>query len=213
MRYAVKQGDYLAKIANEHGFADWRVIWNDSENAALRKLRGNPNVLYPGDELHIPERITKEESAATEKRHRFVALRAPLRLRLVLKDFGFKPIADEKCVLDIDGERFPLVTDGKGLVERPIEPTAQNARLWVLAAQSPFADDLAIQIGHLDPLDTVTGQTARLNNLGYFAGPMDKQDEALFKSAVEEFQCDHALTVDGKCGPKTQAKLKEICGS
>jgi peptidoglycan hydrolase-like protein with peptidoglycan-binding domain len=41
---------------------------------------------------------------------------------------------------------------------------------------------------------------------------LDEEDEARFKSAVEEFQCDHGLAVDGKCGPKTQAKLEEIHG-
>jgi len=34
-----------------------------------------------------------------------------------------------------------------------------------------------------------------------------------FLSAVEEFQCDNGLTVDGDCGPNTQAKLKEVHGS
>ena len=42
----------------------------------------------------------------------------------------------------------------------------------------------------------------RLNNLGYFAGPLDgkKEEEnmALFLLAVEEFQCDHGPVVDGK---------------
>jgi hypothetical protein len=70
-------------------------------------------------------------------------------------------------------------------------------------------------VGHLDPVDTPTGQKARLNNLGYFAGSLAKEDEALFKSAVEEFQLERmggGAAVDGKCGPKTQAKLKEAHG-
>ena len=26
--YTVKQGDYLAKIATDHGFAEWKWIWD-----------------------------------------------------------------------------------------------------------------------------------------------------------------------------------------
>ena len=48
-----------------------------------------------------------------------------------------------------------------------------------------------ILIGHLDPIDTVSGQKARVNNLGYFAGPLDQVNEALLRPTVEEFQCEH----------------------
>ena len=69
---------------------------------------------------------------------------------------------------------------------------------------------LPIKIGYLDPVEEVSGQIGRLDNLGYFPG--DGTDEDQFKSAIEEFQCDNGLTVDGDCGPGTQAKLKEIHG-
>ncbi len=56
-----------------------------------------------------------------------------------------------------------------------------------------------------------------LLNLGYLAGPFggrsDEENRMMFLSAIEEFQCDHGLVVDGKCGPGTQAQLKQIHGS
>jgi peptidoglycan hydrolase-like protein with peptidoglycan-binding domain len=58
----------------------------------------------------------------------------------------------------------------------------------------------------------VAGQQARLSNLGYFTGDIDGTDGPEFQMAVEEFQCEQKLTVDGICGPKTQAKLKEVYG-
>jgi N-acetylmuramoyl-L-alanine amidase len=70
----------------------------------------------------------------------------------------------------------------------------------------------SLHIGELDPVDTFSGQQARLNNLGYFPGSSDQDDDPQFLSAAEEFQCDHGLTVDGKIGPKTQAKLKQVHG-
>lgn len=212
MIHTIQQGDYLSKIAKQYGFADWKTIWNDPQNADLKKKRQNPNVLYPGDKLAIPGKKEKQESGATEQHHKFKAKHTKLMLRLVLKDLNFKPLANKKCVLHVDGEEFEITSQANGLVEHEIKPTAEQARLLVEDDKSPITLELPIEIGKLDPVDKVSGQKARLNNLGYFAGLLDEEDEALFKSAVEEFQCDQKLTVDGKCGPKTQAKLKDIHG-
>ena len=210
--HIVKQGDYLSKIVKQYGFADWKTIWDDPGNAELKKKRGNPNILYPGDKLVIPETEEKIELAATEQQHAFKRKGKPLKLRLVLKDLNFNPLANRTCTLHVDGQQFDLTSDGKGQIEQVIPPTAGQARLLVDDVHSPITVEVPIYIGHLDPLDTVSGQKARLNNLGYYAGSLNQEDEALFKSAVEEFQCDHQLSVDGKCGPKTQAKLKEVYG-
>ena len=51
--YVVKAGDWLAKIAEEHG-STVSVIWNHPGNGAHRAKRGSPDVLYPGDVLVIP---------------------------------------------------------------------------------------------------------------------------------------------------------------
>lgn len=51
--YVAAYGDYLAKIAEEHG-TSWQAIWNHPLNAEHRRKRGSPDVLYPGDVLHIP---------------------------------------------------------------------------------------------------------------------------------------------------------------
>ena len=43
-------------------------------------------------------------------------------------------------------------------------------------------------------------------------GDVGSTDADALESAVEEFQCDNNLTVDGICGPVTQAKLKQVAG-
>ena len=68
------------------------------------------------------------------------------------------------------------------------------------------------RIGHLDPVEEPSGQMARLTNLGYYLGPEGEIDAHQLRSAIEEFQCDHSLPVDGKCGSQTQAKLKQVHG-
>ncbi len=215
IEHVVRPGEYLSKIAKEHGFTDYLTIWNHPANAGLKARRHNPNVLLEGDTVRIPVRQTKEEARATENRHRFVANRKPLMLRLALEDAFLKPLANTACELTIKGQTIKLVSDGKGKIEHEIPPDAQEASLVIKDPQASFNGlVIPILIGHLDPIDTPSGQKARLNNLGYFAGPLDQEDEALFRSAVEEFQCEHLgkADVDGIVGPKTQAKLKAVYG-
>jgi peptidoglycan hydrolase-like protein with peptidoglycan-binding domain len=64
----------------------------------------------------------------------------------------------------------------------------------------------------LDPIDILAGQKERLNNLGYFAGDPQTEADEDFRSAVEEFQCDHGLTVDGVLGANTKSRLKQVYG-
>jgi murein L,D-transpeptidase YcbB/YkuD len=85
-------------------------------------------------------------------------------------------------------------------------------QLEVKGVPVPFETELTIKIGHLDPVETPSGQIARLSNLGYYRASLDAFDPVEFESSVEEFQCEHGLLVDGVCGPGTQAKLKSVHG-
>lgn len=53
--YIVKKGDYLTKIAHDHGFDDWRTIYNSPENGAFKAKRPNPDLIHPGDRIIIPQ--------------------------------------------------------------------------------------------------------------------------------------------------------------
>ena len=212
-KYMVKQGDYLSKIAKEQGFFDHLTIWEHPQNKALTDKRKNCNVLAPGDELFIPDKTIKEESGATGRTHRFQLKTGKLLLRLVVEDLYGKPVANAKCELRVDDALFQLVSSGNGKIEQEIPITAQQAELNIKSGETPLQNvKLRIEIGHLDPVEEVSGQKARLSNLGYYLGSLDEDDASSFKSAVEEFQCDQGLAVDGDCGPRTQAKLKEIHG-
>jgi len=76
--------------------------------------------------------------------------------------------------------------------------------------------DLTLGIGELDPIDTPSGQMHRLHNLGYEPGPpvppVTDEDRRRRRSAIEEFQCDQGLAVDGVCGPATQGRLLQVHG-
>lgn len=54
--YTVKPGDNLTKIALSHGFKSYRDIYDHPLNAAFRAKRPNPNLIFAGDVIVIPDR-------------------------------------------------------------------------------------------------------------------------------------------------------------
>lgn len=206
--YEIAQGDHLVKIADRFGFADFGTIWDHPTNAPLKQLRGNPNVLLPGDVLHVPDRTPRVENRATGQLHRFQKRSASVLVRLALRGPDGLPLADAKIVLQIEGEKSNLVTDAEGVIERQIRPTAENGRVTIEESrvEAPLA------IGHLDPVEVMSGWRARLNNLGYDAGPSDDPKDAQVRSAVEEFQCDRDLPVTGDMDTNTQSALRAAHG-
>lgn len=211
--YVVQQGDHLARIAKAFGFSDWQTIWKHPNNADLKNKRKNPNVLYPGDSIYVPDRQLREESKSTDQKHSFVKKTSDLKLRLTLHDQYEKPIANASCNLILGSKSDTVKTDSNGKIEVDIQPEDHEGILIIQDQETPFENTpISFRIGDLDPVDQISGQVARLNNLGYSAGDLQQVDPDAFQSAVEEFQCDNKLTVDGICGPKTQAKLKDVHG-
>ncbi len=210
MLHCVEQGEHLSRIARQHGFRNRDTVWSDPNNATLRDLRSNPNVLFPGDQIFIPERRDKVEVRSTNQIHQFVAKIEHLRLAIVVRDANGDPIPNEPCALSVTNPIGPisstLTTDQEGRVEEQIDSFVDAGEVRV-RGQVYF-----LKIGNLDPVDQPSGQRARLANLGYYFGEQEDVDEDELRTAVEEFQCDYDLIVDGVCGPKTQKKLSEEHG-
>jgi hypothetical protein len=216
--HKVDQGEYLFGIARKYGFPDWKKIWDHPQNADLKELRQNPNVLFPGDELFIPDPEERVEDKPTDATHTFTAPGDKLKLRVVLTRVYGEAYAGTPCVLIVNADRKELTADGDGMIEQEIKPTVTKATLQaedevqVQGAPEKIQREIELQIGHLDPVKEPSGQRARLANLGYYRLPADKVDNDEFQSSVEEFQCEHSLQVDGVCGPNTQAKLLAVHG-
>ena len=51
--YTVQQGDTLFRIAKAHGFSRSSCVYDHASNAEFRKLRPNPNIIYPGDVINV----------------------------------------------------------------------------------------------------------------------------------------------------------------
>jgi hypothetical protein len=199
--YTVKQGDCLASIAYRHGLF-WEKVWNHPQNAKLKEKRKDPNILYPGDVLFVPKKEEKQESGATEKRHRFQLKGVPEKLYIQLLD-GDKPKANEIYILEIDGKMMSDKTDANGRLRHSISPIAKKGRLWVGEEQ----DEYILNLGYLDPIDEITGIQARLNNLGFDCGRIDGLMGPKTKAALRQFQKWRSLPTSGEIDEKTRNEL------
>jgi hypothetical protein len=195
--YVAKSGDCISSIAEREGFF-WESVW--AANSELKAKRKNPNVLAAGDVVVIPDKTPKLLDLATEKRHKFLKKGVPATFRLVVQIDG-QPIANERYVLVVDGLSLEGDTDDQGFLEVAIPPDATSAELRIR--------DLVyqLQLGGLDPIDELTGVQDRLQNLGFYTGPIDGAESKDLTHAIEEFQAAAGLTVNGKLDQQTRDAL------
>lgn len=189
--HTVKQGEYLSSIALDHGFSDWHTIYDHPNNAELKKKRASPDILLPGDEVFIPDKQEHEESCTTGQTYEFQVTLPKIWLRITLKDETGNAIANEPYKLNIAGRVLDKATDGTGLVQEEIPVGVSRVRLTLKSLG--FAWDL--YVGHLDPVHDlggseaiISGAQARLNNLGFYCGPVDGVLGPKTKDAVKRFQ-------------------------
>jgi hypothetical protein len=203
--HRVSQGECLSSIAERYGFF-WQTLWNHPSNSALRKLRGDPNVLLPGDAVFVPEKRIAEYRRPTGATHRFQRKGVPATLRVQFLS-GDAPRANQAFVAEVDGVEHRGTTDGQGVLQLPIRPDARRATVR-------FEDDeeeYDLLLGTVDPVDALTGVKARLANLGYElpGGVSDLLDEAT-RDALRAFQARVGLIATGEPDDATRAKLLEI---
>jgi hypothetical protein len=53
--YTVQPGDNLSLIAKKNGLPSWQAIYNSPDNAGFRAKRPNPNLIFPGDVVMLPD--------------------------------------------------------------------------------------------------------------------------------------------------------------
>lgn len=243
--YTVKQGDCLSSIAARHGLF-WEKVWNHPKNSKLKEKRKDPNILYLGDVVFVPDKDKKEESGPTEQRHRFRKKGTPAKLRLRLmrppedeqtevprqtiergrngRDLTItsepppeqaedEPWANAPFVLQIDGQIVGEdQTDSDGYLEVQIPPNAREGRL-IVEPGTERERIIPLNLGHLNPVETVSGVKQRLFNLGISCGESDEQETAEFEEAVREFQAKHGLEVTGRVDQQTRDAIRDAHGS
>lgn len=209
-RHEIQQGECLSGIASQYGFLDWRKIYNHPENADFRRLRPNPEVIYPGDQIAIPDRDARVHDGQTAKRHPFKMKKpvAVLRLRIILQG---DPLANEDYELSYDGKEVRGTTDGDGALEQKVPVEIQTVDIAI----GDYLQHLAV--GFLNPIrDTpdqgVSGAQDRLRNLGYGPGPVDGILGEGTEAALRAFQGDYGLSVTGALDDSTRLELERQHG-
>jgi N-acetylmuramoyl-L-alanine amidase len=201
----------MASIAVKHRFL-WESLWDLPENADLKSMRKDPYVLFPGDKVFIPDLRIKEVACATDKRHPFLKKDPKEQLRIVLTDEDDRPVAGESYVLEIDDKyRVEGVTKSSGEIKETIPPGAVKGRLVVGEGDNQRV--YVIGLGHIDPVEKLSGAQGRLLNLGYYDGVVDGIPGPLTTTALLLFQEKYNLPPTGENDEATQAKLKELFAS
>ena len=204
--HTVKQGECLSSIAAFYGFF-WKTIWSHPANSDLRSRRPNPNLLAPDDVVFIPDLRINEHPGATEQRHKFRRKGVPALLKIRLLNNG-EPRGGAKWTATLDGQSQEGTTAADGTLQLKLPPGCPAGTLHL-----EDGTEYQLLLRELDPLETVSGVQARLNNLGYESGAVDGIDGPITTEAVKRFQADNPpLEVDGIVGPKTRARLKEVYG-
>ena len=206
MYYTVKDGDCISSIAAAHGLLP-DTVWLHSDNAALRAKRTDPNILYTGDRLYVPVIEVRSESATTDERHRFRRKAIPERLRVQLCDDEEIPYAIQPYQLDIDGVLVRGITDDAGFLDKPIEPTAKMAKVYLEIGEEVL--EFEFDLGHLHPIDTIEGAQARLRNLDFYLGDINGKFDKATVAAVEDFQVFFDLELTSELDQATLAALKQ----
>ena len=205
----------MSSLAEEWGFPDYKAIYLDAGNAAFRKNRPNPNIIFPGDVLLIPDLGSKEHLCPTDQRHRFVLTKAQVYLRLCLQDDLHQPYRNARYHLRVGIDHYHGSTDDHGMVERRISADASNGEITIFTAENDSGDTgytFLLNLGHLDPIDETSGVDARLINLGF--GPPGQEDRELSAEArveaLKAFQERFGLEVTGEEDDGTRRKLSQL---
>jgi hypothetical protein len=204
VRYVVQQGDCLSSIAAQHGLPDYRAIYDHPSNAEFKAARPNPNILYPGDVVFIPEKRSKVVSVGTGQSHRLEVKRAKARFRVRIQ-FG----APFKYEIDIHGRTSKGALDDGAIIDVPIDPADSAGKLliWLEGAKDAAPLEFDLSLGGLDPIDTISGVQARLNNLGFDCGAVDGVCGPKTEGALRAFQRAFELEVTGQIDDPTRQEL------
>jgi N-acetylmuramoyl-L-alanine amidase len=207
LKHVVKKGECLASIAAQHGF-EWKTIWELPDNKALRDKRPNPNIIFQGDVVCIPEKKLHEEKISTGQKHKFqaTATHCQFRLRLMVND---KPLDNTTWTLTLASDHAELKSDGDGWIEQKIAPNAGKGSLQLQNSQVTFA----LEFGRLDPIDQVQGVQQRLSNMGFFRGACDGKQNDHLALAIAAFEKYARLPVTGKLCAALREKLVKMHGS
>lgn len=205
--YVVRAGEFLTQIAHARGF-DPALVWSHPANRALRERRPDPEMLAPGDILHVPPRAAPASlPVAVGQTNRYRAEVPRVHVRLAIGAGGAR-VANARYRAVLPGSAEVIAegtTDGDGFVELVLRPDVSRVRLVFAEIGLHYL----VRVGHLDPIEEGSGLRSRLRHLGYLVSA----EEDGLRRALRAFQFDHQLPLTGALDDATRAALLAEHGS
>jgi hypothetical protein len=204
--YVVRQGDYLTALAYARG-ADPDQIWNAPENAKLRELRKNPEILAPCDIVYLPPAPEPRwHKVKLGQVNTFVSDAPRIEILVKLPDF-----AGASYTADCDGVSLdPGCVGADGTLSCSVPVIGKK----VLVTFESLDESIELRIGHLDPINTPSGQHQRLANLGFpLPAPDEDEDAHALRRATALFQVSQGLSPTGEFDSDTLSALVKVHGS
>lgn len=205
--HVVRPGDCIETIAEEHGCAP-DALWAHARNAGLRRSRPNPNLLAPGDVVHVPAEVVSD--GVLLRPGVVNVLRgtpATTTLKVCLQRRGVagpEPLAGLPFLVLCGRAKVSGTTTLDGQVEAHV-PVAERFARIVLHPATPDEIVLEVKIGYLDPHDLRSGMVQRLGNLGYLDALRSPEAVA---HGLERFQHDHGLEPTAAFDEATSTRLR-----
>jgi hypothetical protein len=211
--HVVASGDTLDSIAERYGHF-WETIWHHPDNAGLKAQRPHRNMLVPDDRVFVPPLREKLEERPTTQHHRFRRRGVPTTIRFVVRARDGTPFGNKAYTLEVGARRYEGTTAADGTLFAWIAPAARHGRLDVRLDTVGYPEWLSwkLDVGGLEPVSTVRGVQARLNNLHYEAGSENGELGAETRAALRRFQARHDLRQTGDIDDATRAKLRQVAG-
>lgn len=209
--HTVQPGDCIASIAHAYGFADAAAIFDHPDNADLKQKRKDMHVLHPGDRVAVPERADKQRDCATGKQHKFKVKLPRVKLHLVLVGHDGQAMSGKQYKLVVGGRTIPGTTTGDGAVEAEIPADATDGTLFLKLRDDDETDGFPfpLQIGHLDPIEEISGVQARLENSGFHCGGETSLGPKT-RAALMGFQKKMGIEPTGDLDDDTRQQLQSL---
>jgi hypothetical protein len=177
--YVIRQGDHLAKLAYKFGF-DADTVWNDPANADLRKVRSDPNMLWPTDVVYIPDPVAPLMTALTPgSTNNFVSTSPTVDVSLKFTD----PERQSQPYTITELPQLTNLTTGPDGTTTFQVPVSESSVTLVFTSDGAA---FVCNIGQLDPINTLSGIVQRLQNLGLLdpAGLYDSSNLDAIRSGL-----------------------------
>jgi len=207
-QHRVRQGESILSLSKRYGIPADKIL-NDTGNQSMQEQGRERGILNPGDAVTIPELEIKQESAATDQRHRFRCLNrlAWLKVRFIR---GGEPLANEPYVLSIDGDETSGDLDQDGWLRTRVPVETSSA--LVLLGENAAHGKVELNIGDLNPSNETSGMSQRLQNLGFLQSDENGEADRIDEDAIRMFQAQQGLEETGQLDDATRNRIIETYG-